>query len=192
MAGTNVNFAMGLQPQFAANGQSPPTIRLPLKQSVSSVKQATAIYRGQMVQFAGTGWVKGCASAADFTNAVFGVAAEYYAGSAASTQTDLAVWKFQRGQHWLIQLNNTTALGNLWTVMDKGVNVTAIDDGNTNSGISTMVANAASIQADTARQFDIKGVNKLSGGRKVGPYAQLIVEPNEAGADIEVWDELGT
>lgn len=192
MAGSNVNFAMGLQPQFAMNGQSPPTIRLPLRQAVQTTKQATRIYRGQMVQFAGTGWVKGCASAADFTNAVFGVAAEYYGGSASSTQTDIAVWKFHRGQHWLLQLNNTTALGNLFTVMDKGVNVTAIDDGNTNSGISTMVANAASIQAATAQQFDIKGVNKLSGGRKVGPYAQLIVEPNEVGGDIETWDELAT
>lgn len=197
MAGSNLDYPQGLMPQRDQHGQTPEEIRWPLKQGIQTTAFATRIYEGQMVQFAATGWVKGLVSAADLTasgpsaGAIYGVAAEPYWGSAASTQTDLAVVPLRRGQRFVCQLNNTTSLANLHSVVQKNVDMTAYDDGNTISGRSIMEANAASLTS-ASQQFRIVDVLTQDGGKRLGPNAKVVVMPNFGGTALQTDEEIAT
>lgn len=191
MASTNLNFAFGLQPQFAANGQSPPTERFLTKYGVSGSAATTAIYRGQCVRLTATGYILGCATAANFTKAgsgVVGVAAEPMWAS--STQSDIAVWRFVRGQGFMLQMDNTVAIS-ISSLVGWGVNITAIDEGSANSGVSISKGLTASLTS-AAEQFKITKVITPSGGNKLGANCQVVVEPFWAGTALEAWDEVAT
>lgn len=191
MAGSNLDYPQGIQPQFAANGETPDAIRVPLKQGIQSTKYATNIYSGGMVWYAATGWIKPVSAAANLTGdpGLYGVADEAYLGSAASTQTDLAVIPItEYKQRFVCQLNNTNTFTNVASLVGKNVNMTAYDDGNTISGRSIMEANAASLTS-AAAQFRVVDVLTQDGGTRLGPNAKIVVTPS---ASIQLWSESVT
>lgn len=191
MASTNLNFKMGLQPQYGAHDAAVPTRRLPTRLGIQSATQAaTKIYRGQPAYLAATGWLKPVASAADLTAAGgVWVAAEPFWGSN-STQTDLAVWRLQRGQGFMLQLNNTGNV-NISSLLQWNINLTGFTGGDTNSGISTIQGNAASASS-ASEEFRVVDILSPAGGKKLGPYAKVVVEPNWGGTAIVEWSEEST
>lgn len=132
----NKDWPSGLQPVIQLNGDAPVTTRFPLLQAVSSSKYSTLIYKGALVLWHNT---NNALKANAVTNSatVVGVAAEAYLGSAASTQTDLAVWEASK-HIFAIQSDNTTTTSSINTLRMKNAPVINQTLGNATNGLSKM------------------------------------------------------
>lgn len=156
----NQNWPFGAMPVRGPFDSAPETVRYPLRQAVQSTKQTTAIFKGQIVLRAATGWAK-ANDATTSTNAILGVAAEYYKGSA-STKTDIAV--YTRNNVFKILLDNTTAT-NLFQYLHKIGPVVNPASGSTVTGQSSMKLDFSALElATVGGPFQIVDVKYQPGG----------------------------
>lgn len=166
----NKDWAFGLQPARDQFGHTVDTLRLPLKANYS-----TKIYKGSILKWAGTGYVKLHATTGVVTNLV-GVAAEYYAGSA-TTKTDLAVWSIKPGSRFLIQSDGGTTSTNRASYLFENHVPTTLTQGNTITGLAAFELDFSSGSA-TATDSPLKviGFQLEAGGTVAAPNPVCIVE----------------
>jgi len=155
----NKDWAFGLQPVTGPHGGAPETVRMPLKASYG-----TAIYKGQIVHWAFTGYI--LPNAVTLPTNVVGVAGEYHPASG-STQTDLAVYS-AADHKFLIQSDGGTTSTNRASYLMLNVGVTGQAAGSTITGLSGMEIAFAGISS-TATNAPLRVIDfRLQPGETVG------------------------
>lgn len=174
----NKDWPSGLQPLYATGGGSARTERWPLKYKISATptQMTTAIYKGAMVIWGASGWVKiNPLTVLGAATGVLGVAAEYFKGTG-STATELAVWPLK--EHiFVIQDDSDTTTNVLENGLGWNFAVLNPTAGSTITGLSTMELDWSSKSTTSgAKAFRTVGLHKTIGEGE-GVHMKWLVKP---------------
>lgn len=170
----NQDWAFGMQPIRGPHGEAPKTTRLPLRQGIQSTAYSTPIYKGQIVLWGASGWVKANASGTPHNDEIVGVSAAYYPGSS-STATDLPVWGPEHD--FVVQSDGGTTSTNKASYLMKNFDVTGAASGNTDTGYSGMELDFSSGELTTATHtLQVHGFDLHPGDSVAAPNVNCIVK----------------